>query len=76
MGVEKLHADRWAKTYLIVDEEAGVASYVDPGGTPSMLPFALSNHVGSSCCTPSLPTRMRTTSRLASPCESERGATT
>ena len=30
MGVEQLHADRWAKTYLIVDEEAGVASYVDP----------------------------------------------
>ena len=30
MGVEQLHADRWAKTYLIVDEDAGVASYVDP----------------------------------------------
>ena len=30
MGVEQLHKDRWAKTYLIVDEEAGVASYVDP----------------------------------------------
>ena len=30
MGVEQLHKDRWAKTYLVVDEEAGVASYVDP----------------------------------------------
>jgi glyoxylase-like metal-dependent hydrolase (beta-lactamase superfamily II) len=30
MGVEQLHQDRWAKTYLVVDEGAGVASYVDP----------------------------------------------
>ena len=30
MGIEQLHTDRWAKTYLVVDEEAGVASFIDP----------------------------------------------
>ena len=30
MGIEQLHGDRWAKTYLVVDEEAGVASFIDP----------------------------------------------